>query len=247
MEKGKEMDEIFVGNRKCTLLGDTGALHLDAIFLLGTHADEDPDKLVRIAALIKEAEPGKTFLIAAYTVEDWLRDYSPWPAEAEGFPGGFGGQGPVTRDYVLNDLIPYLRQRTGLLSNADPIPFYALGYSLAGLFSLYLLYESEEIKGAACCSGSLFFPGWREYADARNERFARKCSQCVPIVYLSLGGKETHTKNTLMAGNGERVKEEEQRLKKAGVKVKFEWNAGGHFADSAPRIAKGAAWLLHNA
>lgn len=56
------------------------------------------------------------------------------------------------------------------------------------------------------------------------------------------------TKNKVMATVGERTREQERILRADPLaeQVILEWNAGGHFADSGKRIAKGIRWLLMN-
>ena len=48
------------------------------------------------------------------------------------------------------------------------------GYSLAGLFAVYSLYQTEVFSGAASISGSLWFPGFREYVFSHEMKTAPK-------------------------------------------------------------------------
>ncbi len=112
-------------------------------------------------------------------------------------------------------------------------------YSLACLFALYSLYKSDLFAGAACCSGSLWLPGWEEYAKEHtlvNES----------IVYLSLGGKEEHSKNPVIATIGEKTRFQDKLLDNDSKVTahKLEMNPGGHFSDPEGRLAKGIVWLL---
>lgn len=183
---------------------------------------------------LMEAAGEKPFLLAAYQAENWNRDFSPWEAPAAYGGEAFGGGGAETLGWLTGQYIPWLRERFG----RERLLFTA-GYSLAGLFALWALYESDLFSGAVCCSGSLWFPGWKEYADVHPLKSRAN-------VYLSLGGKEEKTKHTLMAAVGERTRQQEQLLKKDRNtdKVILEWNPGGHFADSGKRLAKGIRWIL---
>ena len=60
--------------------------------------------------------------------------------------------------------------------------------------------------------------------------------------------REEKTKNKVMATVGERTREQERILREDPLaeQVILEWNAGGHFADSGKRLAKGIRWLLMN-
>ena len=84
----------------------------------------------------------------------------------------------------------------------------------------------------------MWFKDWTVYV--REHKLQHKCK-----VYLSLGGKE---ENYVMATVGERTREQERILRADPLaeQVILEWNAGGHFADSGKRLAKGIRWLLMN-
>ena len=55
------------------------------------------------------------------------------------------------------------------------------GYSLAGLFAVYALYRTDVFARAASVSGSLWFPGFREYVFSHTPLCRPDC------VYFSLG------------------------------------------------------------
>lgn len=104
--------------------------------------------------------PGAAYTLAVFGVEDWNADLSPWQAEVEGQI--FAGGGPETLSRLIEEYIPYLQK-----TYPDCKKMFLAGYSLAGLFALWALYESDRFDGAACCSGSLWFPEWDAYADGR--------------------------------------------------------------------------------
>ena len=66
------------------------------------------------------------------------------------------------------------------------------GYSLAGLFALWALWQTDVFERAASASGSLWFPSFIDYARERTMTLR----PTPPI--LSLGKKETKTPNQPM-------------------------------------------------
>ena len=63
-------------------------------------------------------------------------------------------------------------------------------------------------------------------------------------IYLSLGDKEEHTKNTIMAAVGDNIRTLHSRLTERGADCTLEWNSGGHFKDADLRTAKAFQWVM---
>lgn len=228
------MEHITIAGKACHILQKgTGG----PVILWGMYPFRDGELEHTFDEILQQT--GKQdLLLVAYQVEDWNRDFSPWEAPAA-VPGEtFPGKASLTLEWLLDRCIPYVE------ANYQQEKQYLLaGYSLAGLFSLWALYQTDVFRGAACCSGSLWYRGWEEYAGQKH--ILRKDS----LVYLSLGGKEEKTTNPIMVTVGDATRRQEQLLKAdPNVKdVTLQWNSGGHFADSGKRLAKGIAWLLeHN-
>ena len=177
----------------------------------------------------------QNFLLVAFQVEDWNRDFSPWKASAVFGKEDFAGQGAKTLKWLTEECVPYIDRTFG----AKDREHWLMGYSLAGLFALWTAYENDAFSGIICCSGSLWFPEWDHYM--REHMLRSKCS-----VYLSLGGKEEKTRNKIMAAVGDRTRAQEERLEEDPMveSVVLEWNAGGHFADAGKRLAKGVRWMF---
>lgn len=220
-----------IAGKKCHIYTfDTGK---DALVLWGTYAftgKEDESLMYHLDELC----PGRNFTLVAFYVDDWNAEFSPWEASDSKGQFVFAGKGKDTLRWLTQECIPSVSNYA-----AEDAPVYLVGYSLAGLFALWALYECDLFTGVACCSGSLWMDGWKEYMEDR--RAPEGCR-----VYLSLGGKEEKTSDVKMARVGERFREQEKLLK-ADPNVNasiYERNKGGHFADSGKRIAKGIAWLL---
>lgn len=217
---------MIIFDRKVHILGNGGPL-----VLLGIFAGEEA-MAKEIFELAEELSGGKAFTLAAFETDCWDRDFSPWKAngtsDGETFPGGG------------HDTLAWLEKALPILKAEDDRRSFICGYSLAGLFALWSVYESSLFDGCACCSGSLWFEGWTEYASGRSA--ARPSA-----VYLSLGGKEEKTSNPVMAGIGNATRLQDKLLEKDSnvAKHKLEMNPGGHFANPSKRLAKGIAWLLN--
>lgn len=178
----------------------------------------------------------KSYAIIAYEVSDWNREFSPWKAPAVFGREGFSGDATDTLRWLEGECVPHVEKN--YLKGSCTKNFLA-GYSLSGLFSLWAFYTSGIFSGAASISGSLWFPGWMEFA-------RKSASLKESMVYLSLGNKEEQTKNKIMAMVGDSTREMDELLDKDVniIKHTLEWNVGGHFNEPAVRTAKGMAWLL---
>ena len=175
------------------------------------------------------------YSLVAINVSDWNSALSPWKA-----PAVFKGEGDFgcgADEYVaelVNEIVPAACAEYGL----KPRAIYIAGYSMAGLFALYSLYKTDFFAGCASCSGSLWFPGFYEFAS--EHEFASSPSK----IYLSLGDREAKTKNPVMATVEDKTRGIAERYKAKGYDVRFEMNQGGHFNDPELRTAKGIAWVI---
>lgn len=178
------------------------------------------------------------FTLAAVPIPDWDAQLSPWEAPRV-FRGGqdFGGGAGETLEWLTGNVVPALRAALG----RPGAPCCLAGYSLAGLFALYALWRSPLFSGALSASGSLWFPGFSDYAAA--QPFAGNPER----VYLSLGDRESRTRNPVMRTVEEHTRRVHALLRDRGVNTVFEMNPGNHFQEPELRLAKGIAWLLEGA
>ncbi len=181
---------------------------------------------------IKELSGEKSFSLSVVPVDRWGDQLTPWQASSPYGKEIYGGEG----DKTLNELVEQIKNIEGKLPSEKR---YIVGYSLAGLFSLWAFYKSGFFHGVASCSGSLWYPGWDKFSSNIN---APQNS----IVYLSLGDKEENTKNFVMKKVGEATRTQFETIRKDKniIDSVFELNPGGHFRDTEERIAKGMAWLI---
>ncbi len=210
-----------------------------------------------VANLVHEMTPDKEFTLIGFKVNAWDYEMSPWPAEV--FKGRkFEGGGESVLEWLVNSCIPELEKKLNvayILSEAwsmtEDTPkeqeewyrdYYIAGYSLAGLFSLWTYFESCVFSGVASASGSLWYPGFIEYASKHELIDDTK-------IYLSLGNKEEKSKNRLMASVGDITRQLSVLFNHAAkegtlLDFKYEIEEGNHFNNPQLRLAKGIAWLL---
>ena len=112
------------------------------------------------AFLDLQKENSKDFHFLAIGNLNWERDLSPWPAPALGKEGDdFTGGGEKYLDCILSEILPLAKEKI----NGVPEFIGIAGYSLAGLFALYALYKTDVFTRVASMSGSLWFPGIKEF------------------------------------------------------------------------------------
>jgi len=166
---------------------------------------------------------------------NWNHDLAPWdapPAFKKGAPFTSGADEYL--QLLTQEILPEVEEKV-----AGNIPWRGLaGYSLAGLFALYALYGSERFSRAASISGSLWFPGFQDYA------FSQKMKSKVEHLYLSLGDKECRTRNPMLRTVQENTETLSAFYQRQGIDTVFRLVPGNHFQDPVQRTAAGIAWLL---
>lgn len=176
---------------------------------------------------------GGAFRLAAFKVKDWNMDLSPWEAPPAFGKEPFGGGAAETLAYVENELLPALTEDAHVILG---------GYSLAGLFAMWVGTQTERFLGIAAASPSLWFPGWIEHAE---EHWQGAGAAGVPRrIYLSLGDKEEKTRNPVMARVGDCIRRQQEILTTAGIENTLVWEQGNHFREPDLRTARAFAWVL---
>ena len=218
---------IQIRNRPCRIYGEPHAEYL-LLQMTGEHELQSIDD--EVAAI---AQSNRKYLFAAIPVESWNDALSPWEAPAVWGKQGFGGNAGDTLRFLTEQVIPTLEQRYPLPENVKII---LGGYSLAGLFALWVSTQTDLFYGIAAASPSVWFPGWME--------FEQQHPMQAQHVYLSLGDKEERTKNTVMAVVGDNIRALHSRLTERGANCTLEWNSGGHFKNADLRTAKAFRWAM---
>ena len=218
---------IQIRNRPCRIYGEAHAEYL-LLQMTGEHELQSMES--EVTAIAQSAHH---FLFASVPVESWNDALSPWKSPAVWGKQGFGGKAAETLCFLTEQVIPSLKQQFDLSENVKII---LGGYSLAGLFALWASTQTNLFYGVAAASPSVWFPGWMEFEQQHPIQAQR--------VYLSLGNKEEHTKNTVMAAVGNNIRTLHSRLAERGTDCTLEWNSGGHFKDADLRTARAFQWVM---
>ena len=218
-----------IGSRPCRIYGEAHAEYL-LLQMTGEHELQSMDHEVAMIA-----QSSRNFLFAAIPVESWNDALSPWEAPAVWEKQGFGGKAADTLCFLTGQVIPTLKQQFDL---PEDIKIILGGYSLAGLFALWASTQTALFSGVAAASPSVWFPGWMEFEQQHPIQAQR--------IYLSLGDKEEHTKNAVMAVVGNNIRTLHSQLIARGADCTLEWNSGGHFKDADLRTARAFRWVMED-
>ena len=219
------------------------------IYLLGDVADNSPIQVPEGVSLVNVG------------VDLWEENFSPWCAPRVFAKGpNFGDGAQKTLDTLINHVIPWTESEL-----TDPPTYRVLvGYSLAGLFSLWAGVSQQVARGCqpddvssqpgaphvdaptptfqriGAVSGSFWFPGLLDYVDQQ----LRGGAVCLTHAYLSLGDREARTPNPQIMHVRENAELLASRLESAGITSKFELNRGNHFQNVEGRMQKALDWLV---
>lgn len=174
------------------------------------------------------------FTLAEITRLHWDDDLSPWACPPIREEAPFGGRADDYLDCLLHDILPAVTAALG----AEPQAVMLEGYSMAGLFALYAATKCDRFQAVASCSGSLWFPSFKEYMLSCDTATLPK------VIYLSLGDREARTRHPLLQTTEDATRAIERHLAANGIRTTFELNKGNHFHQSTLRMAKGIQWML---
>ena len=175
------------------------------------------------------------FTLVAISDLDWNHDMVPWDS-----PPAFKNAEPCTGgadDYLrllTEEIIPTAEKEI----NGVPRWRGIAGYSLAGLFAMYALYQTDLFSRVGSMSGSLWFPGMKDYI------FSHEPKRQPDHMYFSLGDKESKTRNPVLRSVRQNTEEIQAFYQSREINTVFELNPGNHYNHAAKRIAAGIVWLL---
>ena len=201
------------------------------VYLLGDVANNSPVQVPAGVSLVNVC------------VDLWEENFSPWCAPRVFAKGpNFGDGAQKTLDTLINHVIP--RTESEL---TEPPAYRALvGYSLAGLFSLWAglsqacITPISTFQRIGAVSGSFWFPGLLDYVD----RQLRRGAVGLTHAYLSLGDREARTPNPQIMHVRENAELLASKLENAGITSTFELNRGNHFQNVEGRMQKALDWLI---
>ena len=217
------------------------------VYLLGDVADNSPVQV-----------PGGVSLVNV-GADLWEENFSPWCAPRVFAKGpNFGDGAQKTLDTLINQVIPWAESEL----TESPAYRVLVGYSLAGLFSLWAGVTQAGVSpqvargcqpGAphvdasvatfqriGAVSGSFWFPGLLDYVDQQLNGGAVGLTHA----YLSLGDREARTPNPQIMHVRENAELLASRLESAGITSMFELNRGNHFQNVEGRMQKALDWLV---
>lgn len=225
------------------------------VYLLGDVADHSPVQVPEGVSLVNIG------------VDLWEENFSPWCAPRVFAKGpNFGDGAQKTLDTLINQVIPWAESEL-----SEPPAYRALvGYSLAGLFSLWAGVSPQVARGCrpddvssqpgpssqsgtphvdapigtfqriGAVSGSFWFPGLLDYVDQQLNGGAVGLTHA----YLSLGDRESRTPNPQIMHVRENAELLASRFESAGITSMFELNRGNHFQNVEGRMQKALDWLV---
>ena len=200
------------------------------VIYLNTYSDEGQQ--VFEAAQAASRSP---FTLVSISDLDWNHDMAPWNSPAafkkgEPFTGG--------ADDYLRLLVEEIIPRAEKELPGPPAWRGIAGYSLAGLFALYAIYQTDVFSRVGYMSGSLWFPGFKEYV------FSHEPKRWPDCIYFSLGDKEAKTRNPVLKTVQENTEEIQTFYQNKGIDTVFQLNPGNHFVQGIERTIAGIQWLL---
>jgi len=224
--------QLSISGKTVEIFTKTNSINKISLVILHTFQGEGKevfDKCTEIGC--------ENFTLAAIGNLNWNHDLSPWPTPNIGNNKyGFGGADEYIKK-LTNEIIPEIRVKLGLKPEFTAIA----GYSLAGLFALYAAYRTDIFSRIASVSGSLWFPGFTEFAETNN--FARTPD----LIYLSLGEAEAKTRDKNLAPVRKNTEKLAAIYKSRSIPTIFELNPGNHFTETILRTAKGIKVILSDA
>lgn len=175
------------------------------------------------------------FTLVAISDLDWNHDMVPWDS-----PPAFKDSEPCTGgadDYLrllTEEIIPTAEEEIA----GAPCWRGIAGYSLAGLFALYAIYQTGLFSRVGSMSGSLWFPGMKEYI------FSHRPKRWPDCMYFSLGDKEIKTRNPVLRSVRQDTEDIKAFYQGKGIDTVFHLNPGNHYNHAVERTAAGLCWLL---
>ena len=165
----------------------------------------------------------------------WNQELSPWPIETVvSRDDRFTGGAPELLPLLTGEVIPQVER----LLDAPPAWRCLAGYSLGGLFAVWTAFQTDLFTRILSASGSMWFPGWLEYAHEH------QLAAPLQGIYLSVGDKESTSRNAVLRTVGERTQALAQLMADRGIPATFQLNPGNHFKNPPLRVVKGIKWLL---
>lgn len=128
---------------------------------------------------------------------------------------------------------------SGLNWEAELSPWAAGNlFKYSEMFTVYALHKTDLFSRAASMSGSLWYPGFKDFA------LQNTLCKAPQHLYLSLGDKEARARNQYLKTVQQCTEELAAHYRNLGINTCYELNPGGHYRNIISRSAAGIKWLL---
>ena len=173
------------------------------------------------------------FSLVAVSNLEWDHDMAPWdiPPISEKDTPCTGGADDYLK-LLLNQILPEAEKALPGIPSWRGIA----GYSLAGLFAVYSIYQTDIFSRVASMSGSLWFPGIKDYIASHTPLKKPDC------MYFSLGDRECHTRNKFLKCVQQNTETIEAFYHGQEIDTNFQLNPGSQVKGRVTRTATAHQW-----
>lgn len=177
----------------------------------------------------------KPFHLVTITKIRWDEELSPWASKPIVSKNDhFTGKADNYIRFMAKKIIPFTEKEI------EPQYRVIAGYSMGGLFALYVPYVTDLFSKVVSVSGSVWYPDFVSYA--RQNEFL----QMPESIYLSIGDSESRTKNVFLQQTENNTRKLHSVYQSKNINSIFELNPGNHYKDAPYRMAKGITWILNS-
>lgn len=169
---------------------------------------------------------------------EWSDLLAPW-STPEGWPQYVAcvGDGPEYIRKFAEKIVPEAEKRL-----KNPGKRIMAGYSLAGLFAIWTMFETDLFDRIVSASGSLWFPGFQKWFFEHTGQIKKMPES----IYFSCSEEEFNSENEYLSP----VKPTTEAIRKwcaeNGIESVFVLDPGNHYEDVIERSSSGIVWsLLH--
>lgn len=177
----------------------------------------------------------RQFILVEISKVHWDDDMTPWPMdklfEDDNPSNGKAGE---WLEVLTGEIIPEVEKDLKVTHRI------IAGYSLAGLFALWSVYNTDVFDAVVSGSGSFWYPGFTEYAESN---FMKRKPDAI---YLSLGDKEHISNIPVLTSVEDNTRNLAEYFSRQGITTVFQLNNGNHYYNTTWRMAKGIQWILRN-
>lgn len=169
---------------------------------------------------------------------EWSDLLAPW-STPKGWPQYVAcvGDGPQYLHTLTDQIIPRAEKYLN-----KPGRRMMAGYSLAGLFALWSMFETNLFDRIVSASGSLWFPGFQKWFLEHTDEIKNRPES----IYFSSCEEEYFTDNKYLSPVKPTTEAIRSWCSENGIENVFILDPGNHYEDVIPRTAAGIVWSLNH-